>query len=55
MSLARISKLFFKIWEVCYEVTTEIISQDPLNIKIQVEVLPEVEIDEKDAKKIKLK
>ena len=33
----------------------EIISQSPLKIKIHIEVLPEVEIDEKEAKKIKLK
>ena len=33
----------------------EILSQNPLKMKIHVEVLPEVEIDEKEAKKIKLK
>ena len=37
-------------WEI-----KEIISQDPLKIKIAVEVLPEVEIDEEKVKKIKLK
>lgn len=36
-------------WEI-----SEIVSQDPLVIKIHVEVLPEVEVDEAKAKKIKL-
>ncbi len=37
-------------WEI-----KEIVSQDPLKIKIHVEILPEVKIDEKKLQKIKLK
>lgn len=52
--LYRKSLIESKLVPVAQGEIKEIVSQDPLKIKIHVEVLPEVEIDEAKMKKIKL-
>ena len=51
----RKALLEYKIMPVSQWEIKEIVSQDPLKIKIHVEILPEVKIDEKKLQKIKLK